>query len=114
MLSFISAALESLLEDVEIDYPVVTRRWSFAIAGKQGASSSSCFPRLGLALTSPLLPAANDTMPLHQAFEIWAWPESASKDALLPFHRKPGAGHLTRFWSPSLSSSFLAIVSTSL
>ncbi|KPV77412.1 uncharacterized protein RHOBADRAFT_51268 [Rhodotorula graminis WP1] len=76
MLSFISAALESLLEDVDIDYPVVTRRWSFAIAGKQ----------------------ANDTMPLHQAFEIWAWPESASKDALLPFHRKPGAGHLTRFW----------------
>lgn len=42
-LSFIAAALESLLEDVETnDSPTVTRRWKFAIAGDGGASVCLC------------------------------------------------------------------------
>ncbi|GAA5889738.1 hypothetical protein JCM8208_001118 [Rhodotorula glutinis] len=75
MLGFIAAALESLLEDVEHECPVVTRQWSFAIAGEE----------------------ESDSTPLHQAFEIWVWPKSASEDARLPFHRDSGKGQLTRF-----------------
>ncbi|GAA5841256.1 hypothetical protein JCM9279_000595 [Rhodotorula babjevae] len=75
MLSFIAAALESLLEDVELECPVVTRQWSFAIAG-EGESEAT---------------------PLHQSFEVWVWPKSASDDARLPFHRDRAAAQLTRF-----------------
>jgi len=64
---------------------------------------SASGPLVHLALSSSL--AESFSKPLHQSFEIWVWPKTASDEVRLPFHRDRGAVQLTRFYSASLSPS---------